>query len=61
MLLDVIVDVGTGPVVTGKLDLIHLVSVHVTVCKLVVKTVAVITDSKEFVDLLVILTGTAVV
>lgn len=60
-LLDVIVDVGTGPVVTGKLDLIHLVSVHVTVCKLVVKTVAVTTDPKEFVDFLVVVAGTFVV
>ena len=53
--------VGTCPVVTGKLDLIHLVSVHVTVCKLVVKTVAVTTDPCALVDFLVVVAGTFVV
>ena len=53
--------VGNGPVVNGKLDTTHLVSVHVTVFKLVVKTVAVTTEPSEFVDLLVVLDGTFVV
>lgn len=53
--------VGNGPVVNGKLDTTHSVSVHVTVFKLVVKTVAVTTEPSEFVDLLVVLDGTFVV
>jgi hypothetical protein len=53
--------VGNGPVVNGKLDTTHLVSVQVTVFKLVVKTVAVTTEPNELVDFLVVLAGTFVV